>query len=291
MALFDAVKISELPPSELVFKDDLMVVDRLQAGRTYVTNAVRLGRVVDYITTLDLNFTGNITFNNTIQPLPGNNLDAIFDNVTIRQSITLEDGVEVNGLYLDDLEDVTVENPVVGDIIMYTNDPVTRDSKFINVPGVTEAPKDGKIYARSNGEWVDITDCLRCPTNEIGPVVIIKIDDDTPDVGTVNTFRATTPTLDTSITDLTYVWTANSNLVTYTNPTEQSTNVTFAEPGFYILTCEVSSATATDSPQYGRKTINIEIPETCRMATDPDGDYIVTELGNHLQFEPNICST
>ena len=77
MALFDAVKISELPPSELVLKDDLMVVDRLQAGRTYITNAVRLGKIIDYITTLDLNFTGNLTFNNTIQPLPGNTLDAI----------------------------------------------------------------------------------------------------------------------------------------------------------------------------------------------------------------------
>ena len=286
MALFDAVKISELPPSELVFKDDLMVVDRLQAGRTYVTNAVRIGKLVDYITTLDLNFTGNVTFNNTIQPLPGNSLDAIFDNVTIRQSITLEDGVEVNGLYLDDLEDVTVENPVVGDIIMYTNDPVTRDSRFVNVPGVTEAPKDGKIYARSNGAWVDITDCLKCPTTAIGDVIIIKVDDLPLGIGSVHTFRATTPIVDTSLDDLTFSWTANSDQVTYTNPTDQATNVTFAQPGMYILTCEVSSDTATDSPQYGRKTINIEIPETYRIQNEI-GEYIITELDEYLQFEPN----
>ena len=286
MALFDAVKISELPPSELVFKDDLMVVDRLQAGRTYVTNAVRIGKLVDYITTLDLNFTGNVTFNNTIQPLPGNSLDAIFDNVTIRQSITLEDGVEVNGLYLDNLEDVTVEDPVVGDIIMYTNDPVTRESKFVNVPGITEAPKDDRIYARSNGEWIDITDCLRCPTTEIGQVVIIQVDNVPPAVETVHTFRATTPVLDASITDLTYEWTANSNLVTYTNPTDQSTNVTFAEPGLYILTCQVSSDMASDSPQYGRLTINVEIPETYRVQNEV-GEYIITELQEYLKFEPS----
>ena len=296
MALFDAVKISELPPSELVFKDDLMVVDRLQASQSYVTNAVRIGKLVDYITTLDLNFTGNITINGTIQPLPGNDLDAIFDNLTIRQSITIEEGAEINGLYLDDLEDVTIEDPVVGDIIMYVNDPVTRDSKFVNVPGITEAPKDGKIYARSNGVWIDITDCLRCPSDEIGDVVIIKVDDLPLGIGTVHTYRATAPTLDSSITDLTYSWTANSDQVTYTNASEQSTNVTFAEAGVYILTCEVSSETASDSPQFGRKTVTIQIPEppeTCRLVTDPYGaeaNYLLTESSDFIQYEPNVCS-
>lgn len=286
MALFDAIKISELPPSELVFKDDLMVVDRLQAGKTYITNAVRIGRIVDYSTTLDLNFTGNITFNNTIQPLPGNNLDAVFDNVNIRQSITLDEGIEVNGLYLDNLEDVTIDSPVVGDIIMYTNDPLTRESGFVNVPGITEAPKDGKIYARSNGEWVDITDCLSCPTQSIGKVIIIRVDGLSLDTGTTHTYRATTPVADSSLNDLTYRWSANSNQVTFTSPTSQSTNVVFAEPGMYILTCEVSSGTAIDSPQYGIINTNLEIPETYRVLTDPDGEYIVTELSIPLRFEP-----
>ena len=287
MALFDAIKISELPPTELVFKDDLMVVDRLQAGKTYVTNAVRLGKLGDYLTTLDLNFTGNVTFNNTIQPLPGNNLDAIFDNVNIRQSITLDEGVEVNGLYLDNLEDVTIDSPVVGDIIMYTNDPLTRESGFINVPGITEAPKDGKIYARSNGSWVDITDCLRCPTQSIGNVIILRVDGQSLDTGSTHTYRASTPIADSSLTDLIYRWTANSNQVIFTSPTSQSTNVVFVEPGMYILTCEVSSGLAIDSPQYGRITTNLEIPETYRVLVDPTGEYIVTELGAPLQFEPS----
>ena len=171
---------------------------------------------------------------------------------------------------------------------MYTRDPLTREEGFINVPGVPEAPKDGRIYARSNGQWVDITDCLSCPTNTIGQVIITQIDQQPPSVGTVHNYRATTPAMDTSITDLTYAWTANSDQVTYTNPSSQSTNVVFEQPGVYTLTCEVSSDVALDSPQIGRKSVNVEIEETCRVITDPDGIYIVTEhLGDHPSPSPS----
>ena len=184
MADFDAIKISELTPTEVVSKEDLLVIDRLQPDSEYITYTVTIGNIVDFITTLDLNFTGDVTFIGTIQPPPTLQLDAIFDNVYIRQSITFEDGVEVNGLYLNDLDDVVIDQPEVGETLVYQIDPITKEGLFKNSnlfgDFVTDAPSDGQVYARKNGEWKDITDCIRCPVEDattIGDVTIVK---DTP---------------------------------------------------------------------------------------------------------------
>ena len=168
MADLDSIKIHLLPPSDDIDKDDLLVIDRISTSSEYITNSVRLGRVIDFITTLDLNFTGDVTFVNTIQPPPTYTLNGIFDNVTVRQSLTLLDGVEVNGISLDDLEGVNVNSPLIGQTLVYRMDPYTNEGVFVNdvvvCDGMEEAPVDGRIYARQNGAWTDITDCIRCPT-------------------------------------------------------------------------------------------------------------------------------
>ena len=178
MTNFEAIKISKLPPTELVLKDDLLVVDRLKTDGNYVTNAVRIAKVADLITTLDLNFTGNVTFINTIQPPLNEELDGIFDHLTVRQSLTINEGADVNGLFLNHLEDVTVDNPKEGDILVYSPNDMTGEYEFLNTPGIPFPPNtNGKIYAWGEGTWIDITDCLKCPTYTIGEAIILKIDD------------------------------------------------------------------------------------------------------------------
>lgn len=284
MADFEAIKISLLPPTEIVDVNDLLVLDVYKNNLEYSTHAVRVGKVVDYITTLDLNFTGNLTFINTIQPPLTGTLDGIFDNLTIRESLTIGRDATVNGLYLDDLEDVRITNPLVGDGLLYKFDATIRKNVFVNTPLIPEAPKDGKIYARSDGQWVDITDCLKCPTGNIGVVYVVQVDGQVPDINLIHRFAALTPTADSTLTDVTYQWSSNSNYVSIANPTARETNITFTEYGEYNLTCMVSSITGNDSPQYGQLTVSVVLIDTSYVTTE-SREIIVSEDNYKVEYD------
>jgi hypothetical protein len=205
VADFDVVKISLLPPTENVGKDDLLVIDKLQPSNQYTTNSITIGLLVDFITRSDLNFTGDVTFIGTIQAPPDYTLDGIFDRITIRESITLEEGAEVSGLYLNDLDDVVIDLPEVGDAIVYVGEGIFRNQS-IDGDYVKEAPNNGRTYARKNNEWTDITDCIRCPgenTDTIGDVSIIKLTTGDVFVGDPVRFSAT---IGGDATDVSYSW-------------------------------------------------------------------------------------
>ena len=280
MTNFQSIKISELPPREVLLQNDLLVVDRLQQSGEYVTNAIRVTTLADLITTLDLNFTGNVTFINTIQPPIDGELDGIFDHLTIRQSITIEDGAEINGIFLDDLEDVVISSVKEGDILRYEPDEITGELRFTNVGGIIDAPDEtGRIYGWSEGDWVDITDCLRCPTNKIGTTTIVKLDDFPLSVGTTHTYIITTPTADPSL-NLTHVWSVDSSTVNFSNPTSKETNVIFNSAGEFTLTCTTRGPGADDTPQIATKVANIRgaINNVFITREDSNGDYVGAEV-------------
>ena len=235
MADFDVVKISELTPTEDVGKDDLLVVDKLQLSTEYVTNSITIGKLVDFITSSDLNFTGDITFVNTIQAPPDYTLDGIFDRVTIRESITLLEGAEVNGLYLDDLEDVEIDSPEVGDVILYAGEGIFRN-RSIGRDYVREAPADGRTYARKNGVWTDITDCIRCPdegkVGTIGDVSVIRLT--TGDIFVNDPVRFSA-TIGGDSTDVMYSWTTSPATAIIVSDRESNYAIDFSPLVDYIV--------------------------------------------------------
>ena len=289
MADFEAIKISLLPPSEVTFKDDLLVVDRLKTDGNYVTNAVRISTVSDLITSLDLNFTGNVTFINTIQPPIGGNLDGIFDHLTIRQSLNLYENADVNGLYLNHLEDVNVDLPQGNDILQYLPNPVTGELMFINTPGIPYPPNTpSKIHGWSEDGWVDITDCLQCPTYTIGTPIILRVDDKPLYEGNTHTYSVSTPAADPILKNLTYKWEADPadglSQAVFTNPTSQLTNVVFPAAGTYTLYCTVDDIDAVDGPKVASKSAVVQKLVTNRILRE-DSIPIESENGDYINFE------
>ena len=274
-----------LPPTEVVQTVDLLVVDKLKTDGNYVTNAVRIGKVSDLITTLDLNFTGNVTFINTIQPPVGEELDGIFDHITIRQSLNLYPDADVNGLFLDHLEDVTITNPKEGDILLYTPNSTTGEYQFVNTPGIPYPPNNtDRIYGWSEGSWVDITDCIKCPTYTIGDLSILKIDDLPLEVDRTHTYSVVHPTADPILKDLTYTWSANSDQVVISNKTSKITNITYRSEGTYNLTCVVDSPTSVDGPKVATREVLVKDIETFRILTEPDEYPVETEDGYFVTY-------
>ena len=81
------------------------------------------------------------------------------------------------------------------------------------------------------------------PSKTIGNVSITG--SPTPDVGIAATYSvAHTGTA----ADLVYLWTCTDSSATITSPTAASTDITISEAGTFDVTCNISSATSSDSP-------------------------------------------
>ena len=236
MADFDAVKISFLPPTNVVSKDDLLVIDKLQTDTKYLTSKGTVGILANFFAASDLNFTGEVTFVGTIQAPPSLSLNAVFDDVTINNSLILGDGVQINGLSLDDLEDVEINNPKVGETLVYSGGLFRNDQ--ISSDLLRDANADGRVYARKNKEWYDITDCIQCPgvggpgigSVEITPqssTIDLSVNDTVNFVGSVTGLA----------TDLRFAWKVVPNSVVLVNgPFESKFAFDLTQVITYIIT-------------------------------------------------------
>lgn len=224
MADYEAIKISSLTPTETLIKDDFLVVDKLQPGTDYITSKATVGTVANFLASSDLNFTGNVTFSNTIQPPPSLTLDAVFDNLVIRESLTISDGATVSGLFLDYLEDVKIVSPQEGESLVYRIDPSGIGyfrNEVVLSDVVEEAPDDGRIYARQSEAWKDITDCIKCPDEVIDQIgnVLISIADGTDPNNIINDVPiAFSATIDGNVEDVTFSWSTVPNSVIIVTP-------------------------------------------------------------------------
>lgn len=190
---FSTVKVSELPPVNLGTidgKDHFIINDN--EGATKTTNIIEIGDFIGYIEATDLTFTGDITFVNTvffggdILPIPGGELNITTDSITIRQELNVESTAVVNGLDLNDLEDVEYEeNDIVeGHILVWdeVNEVFITAPQIDNSPVYFEVPPDprpgdlwwrkdnGKLYVwytspngssnwvQASGSFVDLKD-------------------------------------------------------------------------------------------------------------------------------------
>lgn len=142
---FNTVKVSDLPPVNLGTidgKDHFIINDN--EGVTKTTNIIEIGDFIGFIEASDLTFTGDITFINDvffggdILPIPGGELNITADRITIRQELNVESTAVVNGLDLNDLEDVEYdENAILeGDILIW--DDVNKT--FVNGRQIDKAP-------------------------------------------------------------------------------------------------------------------------------------------------------
>ena len=115
MADIIPIKISELDtirPQDINRNDEFMVNE----GETF---KISLGASIDFNLDKDLDFTGNVTFKNTIQPPPGEELNGVFDTLTIRKESKLRSTTDIEGLYVNKhFEDVNA-TPQEGDMLRW----------------------------------------------------------------------------------------------------------------------------------------------------------------------------
>jgi len=64
--LGDGIKVSELLLANSIANQDLLIVDKLQSNNEYITSSIEFGTIISSITNLDLEFTGDITFNGDV---------------------------------------------------------------------------------------------------------------------------------------------------------------------------------------------------------------------------------
>lgn len=111
--------------------EDQLVINDVQPGTQEITSRIAVGSFVNWITGQDLNFTGDISFLG-IKPNANNpnDFDIEVDNITINKSITLGPNAEINGLYVDDLEDVEIDTGLLkeGQVLMWDD----TDQKWFN---------------------------------------------------------------------------------------------------------------------------------------------------------------
>jgi len=199
----DAVKISELPNVTVgsFGVQDHFIVNDVSNDTVGVTRKISVGSFVNWISTQDLSFD-NIELN-SITPGPGG-LNITVDGIFIKDELTLDVGVDVTGIDIADLDDISIDEGLLnhGHVLMWDsqgggswvhdyvdlsnagdstsikldlledtintlNDSIMRLLDSIEALQNDVAPSDGGYYAKQNGQWVDITDILMPSTNYI----------------------------------------------------------------------------------------------------------------------------
>ncbi len=284
------VKISEL--DEIVFGDlndqDQFVVNDVSVTdpSSIATFRISFGGVIDYISKKDLNFSGNNTYLNTIQAPAGKQLDGIFDDLTVKRNFILSPTATVQGFNLNtDADDVsiTLGGLVPGSILVWDPNALQGDGAWINSVaadfGLEDAPIDGRVYARRDGLWKDITDCIRCPEDDvstIGPVTITKVTSGDILVGKPITFNASSPG---DADDIRYTWSVVPNTVVIASVDNEKITIIFDEVIDYIVKVVANDFWATDSPQSSN--YNVTVSETI-------GQVLITAESNSVQVDVPI---
>ena len=166
--MVDAVRISDLYPiddGDLTLLDEIVIndIDPNDTERENIeTKRTTVASLIDFITSQDLVFTGNITINGSVKPEPGEELDIIVNDLTVKGDLVLEPTVNIFGLYLNrHLSDVNVAyDSIKTDHSLFWDDQVSdkqgNQGSWVSKPGVVDAPMDGNEYVRKNGEWVSV---------------------------------------------------------------------------------------------------------------------------------------
>ncbi len=166
--MVDAVRISDLYPideGDLTLLDEIVIndIDPNDTERENIeTKRTTVASLIDFITSQDLVFTGDITINGSVKPEPGEELDIIVNDLTVKGDLVLEPTVNIFGLYLNrHLSDVNVayDNVETNDSLFWDEEIYDKQGNkgtWVTRPGVVDAPKDGKEYVRKNGEWVPV---------------------------------------------------------------------------------------------------------------------------------------
>ena len=284
------VKISEL--DEIVFSDvndqDQFVVNDVSVTdpSSIATFRISFGGVIDYISKHDLNFSGNNTYLNTIQSPAGKQLDGIFDDLTVKRNFILAPTTTVQGFNLNtDADDVsiTLGGLVPGSILVWDPNALQGDGAWVNAMGadfgLEDAPVDGRVYARKDGLWKDITDCIKCPEDNvstIGPVTITKVTSGDVLVNKPITFTA----LNTGdADDVKYTWSVIPNTVIIASVDNEKITIIFDEVIDYIVRVVANDFWAVDSPQSSN--YNVTVSETI-------GQVLITAETNDVQVNVPI---
>lgn len=190
----DAIKISDLPDVSSFGSEDLFVVNDITSADE-VTSKVSVGYLVGWIQEQDLNFTGTLVMKEIVPGLEG--LDITVNSIHIEDNITIDPYAVVEGIELNDLDDVDIDTGVLidqqvlqwqeseqrwknGTVVIETNDhtgDIIEINKRLdihqaeitalygmitNLSGaqIEEAPMNDLRYVRINGTWQE-TDYLR----------------------------------------------------------------------------------------------------------------------------------
>ena len=125
----------------------------------------------------------------------------------------------------------------------------------VNSASATDSPETGTLSVTATAA-------------PIGTVSIAG--DDTADELVAESYSAS---ISGTAADATYAWTSSDGSAQFTAQTSAATDVTFSTDGTFTVTCTVSSATATDSPQAASKTVvvnNVVQPMTIALTS---GDF------------------
>ena len=294
MADIDAIRISELVEvnsADITESDELVLNDvNFFDDTDIVTKKVTIEKLVSHIETLELNFSNNVTFVNTIQAPPGQTLDGVFDKLTVRSRLKLNASADVKGLYFNrHLEDVEVLSPIQdGEILVWDLENLVW--KNVEHDFIEEAPLDGGIYARQNGEWIDITDLL----GGGGAIIIgaLSITRGGIDLAVGVTDDFTVNIAGGPPEDAVYEWTCEpKDKCTVTDADKQTCNITFNEEGSFLIRVSVFSDTASNSPQ--QKTSGIFVGETARIIVEGTTSDVIEYISNEdlVPLEQDIAQT
>ena len=281
----DAVKISSLPDVTVgsFGKQDHFIVNDVSEDSVGVTRKISVGSFVNWITTQELSFD-NIEVNN-ITPGPGG-LNVTVDGIYIKDDITVGPGADISGIKLDHLDDVDIDTGLLdqGDALVWDE----QKGVWTNGEGgFRDAPNDGRTYGRKNGEWIDITDCLRCPGDgNIGNVSIKKLSSGDVVIGDIVSFRAE---VSGTADNLFYQWTITPSTFTSSDSTSNTIEVTFQEAKDYRLNVRVSGD-IPDSPQEAEYLVTAlsspkDPEDSYNLLSDPLLQKIITENGVYINTE------
>ena len=102
----DAVKISDLPDVSSFGPADQFIVNDVATGSDGVTSLISVGSFVGWLTSQDLQFSGNIELGGIVPGPSGLNITV--NGIYVKDSIEIDPFANVSGIDIDDLDDVLI---------------------------------------------------------------------------------------------------------------------------------------------------------------------------------------
>ena len=300
MADINAIKIHDLDSidyTETHPLDEIVINDVSAANNSNIeTKKITVDGLEKYYCNKNLVINGDITLSGNVSPDLTKSLDLTANDVIITEKLTLTNTCQVTGFKLNtDVDDVEIDFLKNGDFLVWNSSASDGDGAWINYDYdftknyIEDAPVDGKIYARQNAKWVDITELLR-PDPETGEGPGFILGDPSIRKVSVGDILVNEPIVFICDVegqlppDIQFEWI--SDTAEFASPNSQATNVVFRSVDSHIITCRVTSNEANNSPRsasvlvYATDTYNVLGNDTDNI-TDLglDGAFITNEGG------------